>query len=292
MTGYGDGEREAGRTRIRAEIRTVNHRYLNTQIRTPPGWDRFHRVLERTLKDHFVRGHIVLSLTVEPVLGPGEQEVPLDLERARAYAQAFRRLRDELELEGEVSLSLMAGLRDIFRVQEEPGTEEVAEEDVLAVVSEAAGRVVGMREEEGARLRTDMEGRLDALEVELEGVEERAPARLIQERDRLRDRIRELLEGQVEVDEERIHREIAHLAERWDIHEEIVRFRSHIRMFRDTLEKEDPSGIGKRLGFIAQEMLREANTIGSKANDAGIAGRVVTLKEEIDRLREQLENVE
>ena len=292
MTGYGDGEREAGRVRIRAEIRTVNHRYLNTQLRTPPGWDRLHRALERTLKEHFVRGHVVLSLTVEPVFDPGEGEVPLDLERARGYARAFRRLRDELELEGEVTLTLMAGLRDVFRVQEEPAGEEVAEEDVLAVVAEAAGRVVAMREEEGARLRTDMEGRLEVLETELGEVEERAPARLVQERDRLRERIRELLEGQAEVDEERIHREIAHLAERWDIHEEIVRFRSHIQMFRDALEKGDASGIGKRLGFISQEMLREANTIGSKANDAEIATRVVTLKEEIDRLREQLENVE
>jgi uncharacterized protein (TIGR00255 family) len=112
------------------------------------------------------------------------------------------------------------------------------------------------------------------------------------ERDRLRTVIGELLEGRAEVDEERIHREIAHLAERWDIHEETVRLRSHLGMFRGAMEAPADSGVGKRLGFIAQELLREANTIGSKANDAEIAGRVVTLKEEIERLREQLENVE
>jgi len=120
----------------------------------------------------------------------------------------------------------------------------------------------------------------------------RAPERLVSERDRLRLAIQALLEGETRVDEERLAREVAYLAERWDIHEEIVRFRSHLEMFRDTLVRGDPGGVGKRLGFIAQEFLREANTMGSKANDAEIASRVIVLKEEIDRLREQLENVE
>jgi uncharacterized protein (TIGR00255 family) len=115
---------------------------------------------------------------------------------------------------------------------------------------------------------------------------------MVAERDRFRSAIQALLEGETRVDEERLAREVAHLAERWDIHEEIVRFRSHLAMFRDTLDRGETTGVGKRLGFIAQEFLREVNTMGSKANDAAIAARVIVLKEEIDRVREQLENVE
>jgi uncharacterized protein (TIGR00255 family) len=149
-----------------------------------------------------------------------------------------------------------------------------------------------MREKEGVALVTDLSARLAAMEVRLGEVEALAPARLVAERDRLRAAIAKLLGGDIAVDEERIAREVAHLAERWDIHEEIVRFRSHIALFRDTLSTGAGDGVGKRLGFVAQELLREANTMGSKANDVEISRRVVALKEEIDRVREQVENVE
>jgi uncharacterized protein (TIGR00255 family) len=149
-----------------------------------------------------------------------------------------------------------------------------------------------MREEEGVALAIDLSARLDAMEAQLGEVETLAPARLLAERDRLRAAIAKLLDGEVTVDEERIAREVAHLAERWDIHEEIVRFRSHVALFRETLRAGASDGVGKRLGFVAQELLREANTIGSKANDVEISRRVVALKEGIDRVREQLENVE
>ena len=130
------------------------------------------------------------------------------------------------------------------------------------------------------------------MEEELDRVGQRAPERLVAERDRLREVIRELLDSEVAVDEERVAREVAHLAERWDIHEELVRFRSHLEMFRVAIGEGESGGVGKRLSFIAQELLREANTIGSKANDSEIARSVVGLKEEIERVREQVENVE
>lgn len=293
MTGYGEGERESGRIRIRAEIRTVNHRTLNIQLRTPPGFDRYHPALERALKERFARGHVRLALSVAPESGDHATRVRVDVERARGYLEGLRRLKEALEVQGEVTLGLLAGFRDLYEVAEWAEAPEVDPEALEAVVGEAADRAVAMREEEGARLAGDLTGRLDAMETTVGAVEKRAPERLVAERDRLRARVGELLEGTgASVDEERIHREIAHLAERWDVHEEVVRFRSHLQMFRDTLAEGDPSGIGRRLGFIAQELLREANTMGSKANDAELAARVVALKEEIDRLREQLENVE
>jgi uncharacterized protein (TIGR00255 family) len=293
MTGYGEAERDSATGRVRVEIRTVNHRYLNLQLRIPPGLEDLQPAVEGALRTHFARGHVRVGVSIDPESGAGRAAIPVDLERARGYRDALLRLQDDLDLGGTVDVRLVAGFRDVFQPPEEDRTAPQLPAELLAeLVGEAARRVGRMREEEGERLLVDLEGRLAVMEGELEAIAARAPERLVAERDRLRARIAELLDGQTPVDEERVAREVAHLAERWDIHEEIVRFRSHLRMFRDTLTAGSEEGIGKRLGFIAQEFLREANTIGSKANDAEIAGRVVSLKEEVDRVREQVENVE
>lgn len=294
MTGYGEAERDLDLGRLRVEVRTVNHRYLNLQLRTPPGFDRHQRRLEQVLKDHFSRGHVQVGIVLDrSTAAEASGSVEIDVDRARGYVEALRALQSELGLQGHVDIGTLSRFRDVFRETEgEDPDLELPVEPVAEVLAEAARKVREMRAEEGARLATDLAQRLSAMEIEIDAIGERAPDRLVEERDRLRDAIRTLLDGEVEVDEERIGREIAHLAERWDIHEELVRFRSHVEMFRETMESGDLNGVGKRFGFIAQELLREANTIGSKANDAQIARRVVTLKEEIERLREQLENVE
>jgi uncharacterized protein (TIGR00255 family) len=148
-----------------------------------------------------------------------------------------------------------------------------------------------MRRDEGRRLQVDLDERFAAIEESLDEIERIAPSRLEMERDRLRQAVEELTQG-VAVDPDRIAQEIAILAERWDINEELVRFRSHIALARDLLDGDSSEAVGKRLSFLVQEMHREANTIGSKANNAGIAHRVVAIKEEVERLREQVENVE
>ena len=162
---------------------------------------------------------------------------------------------------------------------------------IQRLTQSAAAEVVALREAEGARLQRDLEEHLTAIEEALVRVEARAPERLVAERDRLRAAVAELTETHT-VDEDRLAREIAYLAEKWDINEEIVRFRSHVELFNEALQAEASEPVGKRLGFLVQEMNREANTIGSKANDAQVAQTAVTLKEEVERLREQLENVE
>lgn len=159
------------------------------------------------------------------------------------------------------------------------------------MAEEAAAAARGMREDEGRRLEQDLAERIDAMDALLTTVGERAPERLTAERDRLREAVAELT-AQAEVDEDRLAREIAYLAERWDINEELVRFRSHVELFREALAGDGSEPVGKRLGFLVQEMHREANTIGSKANDAEIAQASVGLKEEVERVREQVENVE
>jgi uncharacterized protein (TIGR00255 family) len=296
MTGFGEAERATDAGRLRAEVRTVNHRFLNFQIRTPSGMDRLQPTIERMLRASFTRGNISLTLLLERGDVPEEDSPPvmvLDLARARAYRDGLLQARDELELEGEVELRHLLSFRDLFQAPERDRTlPEVDTGDVEAVVEAAAMAAVAMRMDEGDRMARDLLERLRAMEAEVGVIEAAAPGRLERERVRIGEAIARLLPEGVAVDEDRIAREIAHLAERWDIHEEVVRFRSHLAMFRDTVREGSPEGVGKRLGFIVQEILREANTMGSKANDADIARSVVALKEEIERLREQLENLE
>lgn len=295
MTGYGSAERDLPDGRLQVDVRTVNHRFLNVQFRTPPGFERHHPALEAVLREFLSRGSVTVSVKLEPSdASEGTTQVSVDLERARGYRQALDELAEATGVEGAADLALLAGFRELFRVEERPaGADELDPAAVKEALRDALEDVVAMREEEGARLAGDLTDRLDAMERAVEAIALRAPERLVEERDRLVRAIGELLEGQsATVDEERIAREVAHMADRWDIHEEVVRFRSHLRMFRDTLEKGSTDGVGKRFGFISQEILREANTMGSKANDREITARVVELKEEIERLREQLENVE
>lgn len=292
MTGYGDAERDTPAGGLRLEVKTVNHRFLNTSIKTPHGMDRLESVIVSALKEGLSRGHVSASLSIDRSAVEGEDEPRVDVERAREYHRALRHLAKELSLPGQADLSMLTRFGDIFRAPDR--RDELPEVDpgvVTELTRHAVAGVVALREAEGARLRTDMQGRLDAMSAELDTVEARAPARLRAERDRLRAAVRELTE-QAEVDEDRLAREVAYLAERWDIHEELVRFRSHIELFAEALDSDSTEPVGKRLGFLVQEMHREANTIGSKANDAAISHAAVALKEEIERLREQVENVE
>ena len=292
MTGYGDAERDTPAGRLRLEVKTVNHRFFNSSIKTPPGLDRLEADIVAVLKQRVSRGHVSVFLSVDRTAVVFEDEPQVDLERAREYHRALSLLADELSLPGAVDLSMMSRFGDLFRTPDRRASlPDVDAATVRSLTEEAADSVVALRIAEGERLRDDIQGRLDAMSVQLDTVEARAPERLRAERDRLRDAVAELT-SQVDVDEDRLAREIAYLAERWDINEELVRFRSHIELFEESLAADGAEPVGKRLGFLVQEMHREANTIGSKANDAAISHAAVALKEEIERLREQVENVE
>lgn len=292
MTGFGEAERDTPAGLLRVEIRTVNHRFLHLQLRTPPGMDRLETEIAAWLRPFLSRGHAKVTVTLErPVAGPGAA-LPLDLERAGRIRDALRRLSSDLGVPGEVDLALLARFGDIFRAPAEADEPEaeIPVELLRDAMEEALRGVVAMRTGEGARLAADLRERLGSMADALDRVSERAPERLIQERDRLREAIRALSDG-VAVDEDRLAREVAHLAERWDINEELVRFRAHLEAFLEALDH-PVEPMGKRLGFLVQELHREANTIGSKANDLRISQASMVLKEEIERVREQLENVE
>ena len=293
MTGYGEAEQAIPAGLLRVSIKTVNHRFLNTSVRTPPGFDRLEHEIVGWIRPFLSRGHATVSVNLEPADEAAAAHLPeVDMERAARYTELLRSVQAQLGLDGPVDVGTVARFPEVLRIPDrrqrwpepDPG-------EVRPVVEAAARAVVAHREAEGERLRDDLDGRLAALAALLDRVEGRAPERLTAERDRLRGQIRELA-GSADIDEDRLAREVAYMAEKWDINEEIVRFRAHIQLFRDTLQGDGSEGVGKRLSFLVQEMHREANTIGSKANDAEIAHASVGMKEEVERLREQVENVE
>ncbi len=293
MTGYGESMADLPEGRLRVMVKTVNHRFFNAHIRTPPGFERHEGELQQWLKAFFARGHVNLMVTLDRREGPDPTVFPrLNLELARHYRDLLETLRSELGLPGQLDLATLLRFGDPLQHPGSSGAAPAVDAALLQELVEAAAReALAGREQEGRRLEEDLLKHLDTMEALVGTVEERAPLRLLAERDRLQAAVRELTQ-QESLDEDRLAREIAYLAERWDINEEIVRLRAHLRAFRETLQRGDGEPVGKRLGFLVQEMHREANTIASKANDLDMAHASVSVREDIERLREQLENVE
>lgn len=290
MTGYGEAERSTPAGTLIVEVRTVNHRHFNANLRLPNALSRWEQDVREWLRGAFARGHVNCSVRLEPPAG-APRGLRIDEDRASAYVTVLRDFAHRHGVSGDVDVATLARFSDIFIRDEPEAPGEVEADDLRAAVDDAARRCIVMREDEGRRLHADLEGRVAAIEEALAAIAEMAPVRLAAERDRLRDAVAELAGG-VAVDPDRLAQEIAYLSERWDINEELVRFRSHDELFRELLAADSAEPVGKRLSFLVQEMHREANTIGSKANHAGIAHRVVSIKEEVERLREQVENVE
>jgi uncharacterized protein (TIGR00255 family) len=293
MTGFGESEIAVPAGRLRVELRTVNHRYLNVNARLPMALARWEPEIREWLRRFFVRGHVNCTVRLErSVSGAAALGLRLDGDRVSAYLDLFGELGERFGVSGQPDLALLTRFNDIFVRDEVEGEEaEVSADDLRGAIDRAAEATTVMRRDEGRRLHADLDERIAAIEEALEEIERIAPSRLETERDRLRAAVEELTLG-IGIDPTRLAQEIALLAERWDINEELVRFRSHISLARDLMTGETDEGVGKRLGFLVQEMHREANTIGSKANNSAIAHRVVAIKEEVERLREQVENVE
>ncbi len=287
MTGFGSAEGDVLGGRLRIEIRTVNHRYFNPQLKLPFDLSAIEGELRERLRQLLERGHVAVTArwVSQPVAGAG---IAVDVDRARAVIAALRELKRKLKLKGEPDLAFVARHPDVLHSTGD-GAAAVEWPAVQPVVEQAAAEVLAMREREGRALVVDLTARLDALEAGVRAVEARAPERLTAELARLKKNVAELAAG-VRVDDQRLALEVALLADRVDISEEIVRFRTHLAACRDALR--GAGGVGKQLGFLAQELLRETNTMGSKANDAGITQAVIGMKGELERFREQLENLE
>ena len=286
MTGFGAAEGAVGSARVAVELRTVNHRFFNSTIRLPPELSRWEGEVREALRRKIARGHVTMSARI----ARGVAGTPLiDEERFGAYVEFLRGLLRKFQLAGDVDVATVLRMPDVISSITEG--EEGETSALLAVVESAAASLTRSRDEEGERLVVYLLERLAVIEQAVGRIAQRAPQRLLEQRDRFRDAIKQLSEG-VSVDPQRLAVEVAILADRLDVQEELSRLRSHLEAFRRTVSEGGSEPVGKRLGFMLQEMLREANTTGSKANDAAMLGDVVTMKEEIERIREQVENVE
>ena len=288
MTGYGRGQQLLHGRSITVEIRSVNHRYFEFSCRTPRGCAFLEDRLKRTLQQAISRGKVEVSLTLQTVESRGGA-VAVDHALAGQYLTALRALAAEYGLTDDLTLSTVARLPDLFTVCRGEEDEEELAADVLSVLQEALDRFVAMREAEGERLRADVLSRLFTLEEHLAFVEERSPQTVAEYRARLTAKLNELL-GCAVADEARILTEAAIVADRLAVDEETVRLHSHIAQLRGILDCAEP--VGRKLDFLVQEMNRETNTIGSKCSDTAIAGHVVEMKSEIEKIREQIQNIE
>ena len=286
MTGFGAAEGTVGSARVTVELRSVNHRFFNATIKLPAELSRWEGEVREALRKRLSRGHITLNARVDRgVAGP-----PLiDEERFGAYVGLLRDLKDRFGLAGDVDVATVLRMPDVMSSISEGSEGEATA--FLQLVDAAAANLVSSRSQEGERLGVYLIERLGIIEAALSRISQRAPQRLVEQRARTMESIRQLANG-VHVDEQRLAMEIAIQADRLDVQEELSRFGSHVTAFRRSVSDGSDEPVGKRLGFLLQEMLREANTTGSKANDATILSDVVTVKEELERIREQVENLE
>jgi len=291
MTGYGAAERTTDEVRIAIEIRTVNNRSLKVSQRTPEGLGAAEVVMDRLVRERLTRGTVHVLLTVDPV--GAAARAPINREVLAAYWKDLARLREELGGgDGPPALEALLGLPGVV------GDEAVVltgiknlELLVKEATSEALDRLDAMRETEGQATAKDLEANLEEMGRRVAAVRRRAGAVIQEYRDRLQERAQALLEGvEIAADDATLAREVAFFAERSDINEELARLQSHLEQMRDLLGASEP--VGRRLEFLAQEMSREANTIGAKSNDVEIAREVLPIKVAVDRLREQAQNIE
>jgi len=289
MTGFGRAEAERNGRSLTAEVRSVNHRFLEVSIRLPRGLQVFENRLRAHMQEKLARGKLNLTVSWK---GAGEEGgIPsLDLDRAEQYHQVLQALRNRLGFRDPVTLGHIIQLPDVIVWAEPELPEDEAWDFLVEAVDRAVADLCAMRLQEGEALAADLLGRMTTLRKDLDAVRSRAPFRVEEAKERLRTRVADILKGEAQVDADRLLIEAAIQADRMDCTEEVVRLSSHIEQFESMIRNGGP--VGRKLNFLTQEMNREANTIGSKAYDTVIAQEVIQLKEEIEILREQVQNIE
>ena len=287
MTGFGAADGLVGSARASVEIRSVNHRFFNPSLKLPSAFSRWEGEIRDMLRQKIARGHVTLVARIDR----DESTSPvIDETRLAQYLTALKALQKKHKLAGELDLATLLKLPDVITAPSDE-VDQKAGDALVKIVAKAADNLVAMRRTEGAQLSRFLLERVDAVETRLARIEKRAPVRLKEQHERIKRTVGELI-GASGVDPQRLAQEIALLVDKLDVAEELDRFRSHLSAFRDTVRSKTTDPVGKRLGFLLQEMLRETNTIGSKANDAPILEDVIAIKEELERIREQGENLE
>jgi uncharacterized protein (TIGR00255 family) len=287
MTGFGAAAGSVGTARVSIELRTVNHRFFNPSLKLPSELSPWEGEVREALRRAIARGHVTLIARMER---EAAGNAAVDERRFAEALETLRRLQRDHGLAEEPSLATVLRMPDVVR-SDSGGEVGGTAEELVGIVRHAIAALTAMREAEGTRLVSVLEDRIAIVEQALERIAARAPERIVAERDRLRAAVSELV-GSATIDEQRVAQEVAMLADRLDVAEEIDRFRAHVSAFRETVRRADAEPVGKRLAFLLQEMVREANTTGSKARDAVMTHDVVAVKEELERIAEQVENLE
>lgn len=288
MTGYGRARMTLHDRDITVEIRSVNHRYLDCNVKVPRVYGFLEEAAKSAVSNVISRGKTDVYISIDASRA-GDVTVMVNEQLVQAYIAALKQIRDTSGLPDDITTMSVAKMPDVFLAQkQEPDVEEV-KADVLNVLNAAAEEFCTMRAREGAKLREDVLGRCDTILTLVGQVEERSPKCVEEYRAKLTARMNEVL-AEVSIDPQRILTEAAIYADRIAVAEETVRLRSHVDQFRKMADEDKP--IGRKLDFLVQEMNREANTIGSKANDFELARIVVDLKGEIEKIREQIQNIE
>lgn len=288
MTGYGRSEQIVDGRAVTVEIKSVNHRYFEFSCRTTRGYSFLEEKLKSFLQGRITRGKVDAYISVE-ALESAQTQVLVNHSLAEGYVQALRELAERYGLRDDISVSTVSRYSDIFSVHKAPEDEEAVWSSVQQAAEEALKNFLAMREAEGERLRVDVLSRAGTIMKLVDEIETRSPQTVAEYQERLRQKIQELL-GDNTVDEQRLLTETAIFADKVAVAEETVRLRSHFRQMEEMMKTDAP--IGRKLDFLVQEMNREANTIGSKAVDSKIAYLVVDIKAEIEKIREQIQNIE
>ena len=288
MTGYGKKDVASDNAGVTVEIRSVNHRFLEVAVRVPRSLAQLEDPIRKAVQQRCLRGRVDVSVSVHAA-GGSLKTVQIDQALAKQYHGALKKLQKSLGLKGTIDISLLAGFRDIVSITDEPVDTEHLGKTVLRALGVALTDLEKMRKREGDALAQDLISHLDAIRTAKSTVAERAPELAANAFGRMKGRIEALLQAEIP-DPARLQQELALYADRSDISEELVRLESHMLQFDQTLRSKE--SVGKTLEFLLQEMGREVNTIGSKANDADIAALVVRMKAELEKLREQVQNVE
>ena len=289
MTGFGRFESENGDYACKAEIRSVNNRYIEVNARIPKSMLTLEAALKKQIKARCSRGSFDLNISLEKINGNSEDQVlQPNLDLVQQYHQAFEKIKNHLGVEGQIDLNVVLSMKDVIKV-EPPALDPSREELIHSTVDKALSLLIDMREEEGENLRADLLLRLNAIEEHGEAIQARQADSVTAYKERLAERVKTLSDG-IEVDPLRLAQETAIMADRCDVTEEIIRLESHIKQFRNLLKTKQP--IGRKLEFLIQEVNRETNTIGSKTIDSEVSQIVIEIKSNLEKIREQLQNIE
>ncbi len=288
MTGFGRGEHMKENKKFTVEVKTVNHRYGDFNIKMTKKFSFLESEVKNLLKKYISRGKIDVYISYEDQ-SEESSSVKVNGPLLKEYKDKLGLIGEEYGIKNDLNLSILSRFPEVLKLEEQKYDEELIWEVLSTAITQAVENVIAMRKKEGASLVLDLNTKLDHMQELTKQIEERSPLVVTEYRERLNSRLQELLSDNT-VDENRIAQEVAVFADRCAIDEELVRLESHIKQVRSTLQAK--GSVGRKLDFLAQEMNREANTIGSKANDLQITGFAIELKAEIEKIREQIQNIE